>query len=305
MKRFLLKILLFGVILAAADILIGFGLDAMRDRLHGQNEAARTRFISRRTEAPVVLLGSSRCYHHYVSPTIADILGMETVNAGRDGNGIILAYGYYLLLAQRYTPKVALLDIEPGFDIEEDDNTRYLKTLRPYYDDSQQLRDMYADIAPTERYKMLSHSYRYNSQLLTMAKGAMASSGDMTDYDILPPDENPNFDLMVRKDKPKERAYDPVKRRYLELFIAECRRHGTIPVLAFSPHFGRKDSRELEPVKEIARRHGVTVLDHYADTTFVDHREYFNDPYHLNSLGAGAYSRVIASELRSILDTIR
>lgn len=296
----MLKILLFASLLIVADLAIGFGLDRLRDRAHGNNDPSRNHHIASVATDSVVIFGSSRGYHHYDSSLMADTLGLSVVNAGEDGNGIILAYGRYLLMAERYTPKVALIDIEPGFDIAPGDNTRYLKPLRPFYEDAPALRQLFADIEGSEPVKMYSHLYRYNSQLPAMAKSLMARDS-LIDYDLLQGQDN-DFEQKVARDKPFEADYDPLKRRYLIKFIEECRKRGTLPVLAFSPHYGKSDSSELDQVKAIARQYNVPVLDHYADTAFVTKPQLFVDPFHLNSDGARAYSALIARELRDLFN---
>lgn len=287
------------MILIAVDIVIGIGLDKMRDKASGNTESSRHRYLAMEAEAPVVVFGSSRAFHHYFSPAMEEELGEKVVNAGEDGNGVILAYGRLALMTERFTPKIALIDIEPGFDIGSDDNLRYLKPLRPFYDASPRVREMFAELSANEPLKMLSHSYRYNSLLPNLLKSSV-NRDSLTDYELLDKQVE-DFDLKAVNDPPIIREYDPVKRRYLVKFIEECRRLGVMPVIAFSPHYGRTDSDELRPVKELARQYNVIVLDYYADPNFVNDKTLFVDPYHLNSKGAEAYSRTIAWELKPLL----
>lgn len=77
-------------------------------------------------------MGSSRASHHYVPEIISEKLGMSCFNAGQDGNGIILQYGRWKMLSERYTPKLIIYDINPGFDMVVNDNMTYVDRLKPF-----------------------------------------------------------------------------------------------------------------------------------------------------------------------------
>ena len=72
-------------------------------------------------------MGSSRCVCHYDDKLLSDSLGINAVNVGNKGNGIILMYGRYHVIPKNHKPKILIYDVEPAFDIieyEEDDNNR-------------------------------------------------------------------------------------------------------------------------------------------------------------------------------------
>ena len=62
--------------------------------------------------ADVVLMGTSRCHHHYVPSILSDTLGMSVYNAGVGGSDNI--FSHYLVLRHvlsHHTPKVICLDV--------------------------------------------------------------------------------------------------------------------------------------------------------------------------------------------------
>ena len=302
MKRFLLKLLIFAALLAAADALAGVALKNLRDKgRKPTGELSLSTEIAYKADPEVVILGSSRGQNHYVPSIIGDSLGMKCFNAGEDGCGIILAYTRYRMLASRLPLKLVVVDIEPNFFIYGDDLTADLAYIRPYYDDFPFIRGLFGEFIPNENYKKLSQSYRYNSQLLHLISETRYPKSEFDGFEPITLPASPILhDLASREEIPSGKV-NPQKMELLRRMIEDCRAKGTQVVLAFSPHFGRTDSREFGPVKDMARRYGVPVLDHFADTTYVAHEEYFANPPHMRDYGARIYSSQIGSELKQIL----
>ena len=87
---------------------------------------------------------------------------MDCYNCGYDGNGIILNYGLYKMLSERYSPKVIIYEITSAFDLLKGDNKRFLKVMRPFYDRTG-IDSIFFNVDETERFKNISRMYRYNS----------------------------------------------------------------------------------------------------------------------------------------------
>ena len=152
MKKFLINIVIFFAVVIACDYLMGSVLLFMN--LNSKvADNGRNNMINKEMTADIVILGSSRALHHYVPQIIEDTLGLTCYNAGTDGQGIILNYGRYQMLSQRYTPKIIIYDICPEYDLNTNDNSRYLKWLKPYYFDSS-VREIFKDISCEESLKI-------------------------------------------------------------------------------------------------------------------------------------------------------
>lgn len=96
--------------------------------LQVKGESGRMRYIHNELIADSIIMGSSRALHHY-DP---DILG-NYYNVGEDRMGIIFSMGRLQLLKQRRMPHMLIYDVEPDYDLLQDDNSTYLTNLRPYY----------------------------------------------------------------------------------------------------------------------------------------------------------------------------
>ena len=59
---------------------------------------------------------------------------MTCFNCGQNGNGIVLFYGWWKVISERYHPKMIIYDITTDFDLLAGDNHKYLGWLKEAYD---------------------------------------------------------------------------------------------------------------------------------------------------------------------------
>lgn len=249
----------------------------------------------------ILILGSSRALHHYDSAFLSDTLGLDVYNAGFKGNGVLLAEGILEMVLQHSHPRMILFDVEPAFDIyvyEPDKNdTRYLSFLKPYYKEPG-VEGIFRDVSTKEWYKVHSGMFRYNTSIVKLFVDKLVAHGTPAStfiplYGELK-DDTPAY-VNTGKD------YDCLKLNYVARLIQRAGSEGIPVVFIASPKYGMADSSELETVKCICEQNGVAFLDYYADPEFTGHREWFQEPVHLNATGARHFSEVIAKDLVSLL----
>jgi hypothetical protein len=54
-------------------------------------------------------------------------------------------------------------------------------------------------------------------------------------------------------------------------------------------------------VHSLQTTYNIPVLNHFKDTTFLNHPSYFRDIDHLNDEGATYFSKIIAKEINTII----
>ncbi len=296
MKRFLLLLLLFAIIIAACDVAVG----AVGDRLVRITKGGtigRINYMANDANEGVLIFGSSRAVHHYDPDILSDSLGLSAYNCGFDGNGIICEYGFYRMIRERYYPQVLIYDISSGFDLKTGDNHKYLGHLRFFYDRAG-IDSIFWSVDPVERYKMLSQMYRYNSVIPQMIMN------NLHNFRVYHKGYLPIDKTMPAKIKPATSDdtfdYDSLKLHYFERLITECHSRTRL-IFTVSPKFENTDDRVLEPIKALCKQYDIPLLNHFTDSTFNFNPDYFYDRTHLNRTGATVYSRTIASEIRSLL----
>lgn len=297
MKKFLLYIALFFAAVCVVDFSYGKFCDYMY--AHAKGGATKRRYdVCKKKQYDILILGSSRAHHHYVPQILEDSVSLTCYNAGEDGNGIILMYGIYNMIRERYLPKCIIYDVEPLFDIykyaKDANRTRYLALQKPYYKEVG-VASIFKDISMPEYYKVYSGLYRYNSEVFPLA----------VDFLIGRPMANKGYAPMfgemskepIKKDDDLSVEIDSVKLAYFEKFVHLTAKDGVKLFVVASPKYGSTNSSILTPIFDICNSNGVQFYDFYCDSLFVNNKKYFKEPMHLNGQGAEYFSREMVKKL--------
>ena len=300
MKRHLISILGFTLVLVLIDVLTGAVFSRLT-RLARGGETARNEYICNGTHEDILVLGSSRAIHHYNPAIISDMTGLTCYNCGQDGNGAILNYGRYHLIAQRYRPQVVICDVMPEYDLlQGEDNRKFLGWLRPYYD-REGIAAIFERIDRTEKVKMMSQMYRYNSRFIQIVSDCLHPVPDDGNNGYKPIDGS--LDRM-KVDSAGEaivyrQATDSVKLYYLGKLMDEAAASRLIMVV--SPCWNGMDTTVLQPLKLLCHQRGIPLLDFSNDPKYVHADGFFIDAVHLNAVGADEFSRDIAVKLKPLV----
>ena len=295
MKKYILKIVLFFGIVVVIDFGFGMACEWLLDHARG-GEMKSIKQTAMEQNADIVILGSSRAHHHYVPSVLADSLGLIAYNGGVDGNGIVLAWGLYQMITDRYYPKLLIYDVTTGFDIQENPadgkDIRYLGNLRPYSMNSK-INSIVSRIDPLERYKCISAMFRYNSKIVDLVKDQLSSRGLSTDGYC------PLFGELKGKAIPRADELlptDNLKLEMLEKLVSKTKHDNVKIVVVASPKRGAVSSYAFLPIRDVCMRYNIEFWDYYTDSCF-QRNDYFQDNVHLNDKGAKAFTGVIAHRL--------
>lgn len=300
MKRFLIQITAFFAIVAAVDTACGFVFKHIESKAKG-GFTYRDTYICDRLETDILISGSSRCVRHYNPQIISDSLGMSCYNSGQMGNGIILNYGRLRMIDERKKPRIIIYDLHPGFDLlVGEDNHRYLTWLKSHYE-RDGISDIFESIDKTERYKMLSSMYSYNSRWVEILMDYVHPIADARKDGFSP--------LRGEMDKTKIRVdnkvlknnyvFDELKIGYIKKMIDEAGDAELFFVV--SPIWYGMDTLQLEPVKKICQERGIPFVDFSNDSKFVHHDEYFKDGSHMNNYGADVFTKDLVNKIKTTL----
>lgn len=292
MKKFIVKFILFAILVLVLDVTFGLICGYMYRNAKGGTTKALNHLIQD-CDLDILVMGSSRAHCHYDDKMIEDSLGLSCYNTGVEGNGIIMMYGLYKLMEHK--PRIVLYDVEPSFDIYEysDDrnNTRYISTLKFY--NTEEVRDIIRQIDPSLAYKNLCSFYRYNTKFITVAK----------DYFVTSPVKSygyePAFGEMTKEPvatENKELKIDSTKYHFFERFINETKKDGVQLFVIASPKYGY-DGVTLRPVKDLCKMNDVPFYDYSNEESF-QKIELFKEPMHMNKKGAFIYTDSIINMLR-------
>lgn len=299
MKKFIVRLFVLALLLVGLDVSFGMVMDYMYQQAKS-GATSKSTYIANKTNEDILIFGSSRAVHHYNPQIIEDSLGMSCYNCGYDGNGILLNYGYYQLIIERYAPKVIVYDVLPAFDLINGDNIKYIKGLRPFYRIGH-TRNFVSEVDKIEGVKDYCSMYRYNGisvqTVMDFVKSRIAPKKGYI----------PSKDKMVKEpvvnDMPDNNMgnIDSIKINYLSDFIDLCQEKGTKLVFVISPLYKRTNSNEYEPLRQLASQKNVVIIDNTLFENRNNDASYFSDAVHLTAEGADEYTRLFTRQLRQIL----
>ena len=291
MRIFVYKVLIFLIGVAVIDFIAGITLDSIRANAKG-GVTYMDQYISDTMKCDILLLGSSRCLHHYNPIVIEDSLNAMCFNAGQSGNGIIAAYAIYKMTCERHKPRLVILDIVPDFDLlTRFDNHRYLSWLKAFYE-RDCVRDIFETIDETEKYKMKSNLYRYNSRFLQILRDYI--NPKTVDYvkGFVPYDREMDKTKIDKKEmviKRGQYSFDSLKISYINKLIDDVGKDSII--IAISPRWYGLDTESYAPVLDICKERNVKFVDFSNNANYVHNDYFFIDGAHLNSRGADNFTK--------------
>ena len=303
MRKFIVRILLFLAIMFVIDRLVGSVLNYASSHPNG-GMTYRRNYISDYSKEDVLIFGSSRAHYHYNPQIIADSLGLSCFNCGEDAMGIILYYAWWKLISQRYHPNFIIYEVTPQYDIRKTRNNTYLWRLRRYYD-REGIGDIFNQVDPLERWKMLCWMYRYNSTFTELAADIvhpLKLEGDKGFVGV-------NRNLKKQDGKGKPLFYgmtiqeDSLKLNMFEKMIQE--RGSTQLVFTVSPSFYGVNDTVYTPIKELCQKYDIPFLNYSNSPKYLKKEQYFFDSYHLNSEGANVFTCELVEDIRTIMNKER
>jgi len=153
--RFLLNIICVFALLFIFDRIIGGVLNHYYfSQRSGLNY--RTTYVLDSTNAEILVFGSSRANHHYVSVIFEDSIGLSFYNSGREGNFLLYNYAVFKSVLSRYKPKIIIFDIFADELSTQKLEYDRLSALLPYYKKKPEIREVINLKSPFERYKLFS-----------------------------------------------------------------------------------------------------------------------------------------------------
>lgn len=278
------------------DFMWGGVFSWLRDHAKG-GSTENCEYIANRCESDIIILGSSRATHHYVPQIIEDSLGISCYNCGEEGNGIVLAYGRFKMLTERYKPKLIIYEMTPGYDYGSNEpNTKYLGYLRPYY----RIKSIKSIISVFDDnlsfLKMKSKMYQNTGKLLPNIIDCIIFRDNKKGY--APLYGKIDTDKVNEISENKGYVVDSVKLRYLEQIIVDAKRMDIPIVFMISPKYGlNSDVSIYQPEIALCEKYNMPFCNFVDYPPIANDADYFQDLEHMNDHGAVTYTQMLVKEM--------
>lgn len=293
MKKTILKLIVFAACFFTVDTVLGTYFTSIQNKVKG-GSIGKNNYIANQANEDIIIFGSSKGAKHYNPVVISNALGMSCYNCAEDANGIVLMYGRYKLLTERYTPKIIIYDLRPNYDFYLNDNKTFLTLLKPFYG-RLGIDSIFLKVDKNERIKMSSHLYRFNYIFIDILKGTNLNS-NINGFDI----NKCAMSSIPAKSHLDKNDTDKIKMFFMEELIRDCLRKHIKLFFVCSPEFFNQDYN-YEPVQLLSDKYNIPFFYCSDDSEIVRKKQYFFDSVHMNYYGATLFSSKVANMIKPYL----
>lgn len=316
-KVFIIRSVLFLSIMAAILTATAWAVDRGLRKSDHPNFKEWNEIADGAINADLIINGSSRARGH-ISPAILDsALGLNTFNLGLDGHQFdaeYMRYKFYRKYNEKPRVVVQTLDL---LALTRKDAPFQPMQFAPYLGDSiirngTRIIQAFSEedfLLPFAKYAF-ENNYIYSGlrELISPATYPPEAYKGYEPQDLV---WNNSFDKM-RKQYPGGLTINnhPETIRLFRNFLEECKAEEIFVVMVYTPEYrglrpyvnGRE--RLIELYRKIADEHGIPFLN-YSDHEMSSIRDYFYDSNHLHKRGAEMFSRILARDLKTLIDENR
>jgi hypothetical protein len=252
-------------------------------------------------ESDILILGSSRALHHYDTRIVTKLTGMQCYNAGENGMDILFHNLTLKSILKRYNPKIIILDLNVSEFREVQTSYDRLSWLLPFYKTHKDFAPVLLRRSKTEKLKLLSQIYPFNSSILQIIYGVLpikhTKSEDINGYVPLLGKWSKSIELRRNKN---QYTVDTFKVKMFEEILSLAGKHNVNLIVCVSPSFIKYDlsDKSLVLAKSICTRYNVPFFELTENTLFTTRPDLFKDPEHLNYLGAQDFTAKIFNDIR-------
>lgn len=298
MKIILKKFILIITILYALDFCLGLILMKVLE-YSPDGRYYKANYSLNKCNEDIIIFGSSRAETNYAPFVFEDSLKLTCWNTGRGGQTLPFWYAMEEGVLLRYTPKIAIVNIERDF-LSTSLKEGYERSgiLRPFYYRNKEIRPIINEISKFEQFYLLSKIYAFNSSfyylfrpyLIKGLDGKIEDKGWKTRDGIVTENRN-NLEIYNTSLKLNNQAV-----QLFQNFITNLTNRGCKVFVAISPNYGCivESTSTIEFVKTMKN---ITLLNFSNNASFSSNNKYYKDENHLNIIGAIEYSKEICNAI--------
>ncbi len=279
------------------DTLFGRIMNYCKENVKGGPMYATT-YSFKKSKADILILGSSRAYHHIIPQILKDSLGMSCYNVGYNASSIIPQYCRLISQIKRHKPKLVIYDFYAGNDLYINDNIDRFQDMKLFYD-IEPVSEVYDESNSVDKMKMASALYRYNSKAIQIMMDYLTREKPEDEYDGYSPFYK-TLNYVPQEYEPlyKKCKVDTLKWNYIKKIIDVSQKKNIKLFFTISPWYKCNDDGDYKSLIDYCRKKEVPVFNHLKDTLMVNTNSYFADPAHLNDKGARFYTEMIINDIK-------
>lgn len=254
-----------------------------------------------KVDSEIVIIGSSRANHHYVSSILEDSLDRSVYNCGNDGSFFYYQTCMIDAILRRYTPKMIIWDLGPYILSPTDDENQKeldrLSRLFSLYNSNEYIDSILYKRGRFEKIKLKSGMYRYNSRLISLLYKTYNRLDYLYDRGYIPLKSEGYKYPSIKDGKMMSECYSNERELLLRQTIQKCYDNDVKIVFCLSPKLDRSnysETRSYQSIVKIARDRDVRLIDFYHHDIFMKDSTLFKDNAHLNDRGARLFTEKLS-----------
>lgn len=298
-NQLILSFVIVMTALIVLDAVVGvIGDYSMRMMPSYSGQLAKNNYRLNRVDSDILIIGSSRGAHHYVTSQLCDSINRFTgrnytgYNSSIDGNFINSNCCAAESVMERYSPKLLILEVSE-WELSGGQAIRDMEFTAGNYRNNKVVKKYLDNLGWKERVKMKSNMYRFNQKTLRIVSSYI-QKGEETGYE-------PLYDKMTvipeRKNNPH--FYDEYSMTNFFRVLEKARKQGVNIVIVSSPSYRPVDGNEF--LADICVNYNIPYIDCYNIDVFNNKPEWFKDVIHLNDDGAHEYTALFFDKLKPYL----
>ncbi len=261
----------------------------------------KTNYTLNQATEDIIILGSSRGEINYVPSLFEESFGLSCWNASRGGQGLPYFRAVEESILERHAPKLVVLNLEVDI-LEHAPFYQEAGFLRAFYRDHPRIQPILNKISPTEKWKLYSNIYAFNSSFYYLLRPFLFHNldGKISDKGWKPSQgiwEDPGFPFeLVDNRKPLNQA----SLQEFEKLVQHFTDQGVQLVFSIAPNYGEKTlmTSSLQHIQAVATEHNIPLFNFSADGSFIKNAAEYVDIQHLNVDGAQRFTRMLIDSIQ-------
>ena len=305
--KFLVSCVITVTLFTIVDVSFGLVGDYLVSKMPNfSGQIAKDNYRQNRVSTDVVIVGSSRAAHHYVTTELRDSINHYTngqyslYNGGIDGKFINSTACAAESILERYSPSMLIFEVSE-WELSGNQAQSDMEFAAINYKNNPVVKRYLDELGWKERIKMSSNIYRYNQKIFRLFSSFL-KAGDETGYE-------PLFTTMTilpekgETDKQTEKSVlDEYTMNHFLAVLKTAKDKGVLLLVVSSPFYRPTDTNHQ--LKELCDKYDTPYIELYDLEFFNNHPELFKDKDHLNDSGAHKYTALFFEGIKPYLENM-
>jgi hypothetical protein len=298
-KLLIIKGIMFVIIIAAMDNIGGYICKLLEKKAYSCNPKGMiAEYTMWGVKSDIIIIGASDAMHSYIPSMIRDYYGMSTYNCGYDGHTFYYQACAIYGILKRNHPKYIIWSFYPYF-LQLGEQSGELSQLRQFYESNELCKNVIDASGLSERIKMFSKLYRYNSLLFGIAKNMFLHPSSDDGYIPL---ANGGYEYpKIYKRIYNDINVDEKKVETIIRIINICMKSEVRLIIVFAPRLEVSNYLQIRPFKElkkITNKYKVPLIDEFVQSEeLMGDPSLFKDSSHVNGRGAERFTQLLCKRI--------